>query len=263
MKILYVGDVYSKLGRETLKRNLDFLRSQNQYDLILVNGENATHGKGLSDKHYEELMSYGAHCILLGNHSFQNPAVLNVFARENKLIRPYNMAPNTPGTGYKILNVHNVCVCVAQLSCQVFMMENTYTNPFTEADKLLEEISCYNPKVIFIDIHGEATSEKIALGYYLDGRISALCGTHTHVQTNDARVLSQGTAYISDVGMTGALNGVIGTERNIIINRFVYGQKAHFAPQEEGPTQFNAVEIDIDEQTGLALNIKPYHIIEG
>ena len=263
MKLLYVGDVYSKLGRDTLKRNLDLLRSQNKYQLILVNGENATHGKGLSEKHYSEIMSYGANCVLLGNHSFQNPAVLNVFNKaDNKLIRPYNMAEGTPGTGYKILNVNGIKVCIAQLSCQVFM-QDIYTNPFMEADRLLKEIEPYHPTIIFVDIHGEATSEKIALGYYLEGRVSAVCGTHTHVQTNDARILAKGTAYISDVGMTGALDGVIGTDRNVIIRRFAYNDKSRFLPQETGATQFSAVEIDIDDKTGKAVMIKPYHIIEG
>lgn len=259
MKILFIGDIYGRLGRETFARNLKRLRQSESYQLVIANGENTTHGKGLSDKNYAFLMSQNVNVITLGNHSFQNPTIMNVLPASRSLVRPENLPDGTPGVGHTLMRVNDKTVLVFQVIGQVFMNPG-YTSPFAAAEKVLAE---NHADVTICDFHGEATSEKIAFGYAFDGRLSAILGTHTHVQTADERILPGGTATITDVGMTGALDGVIGTDRDVIIRRFTTHDPSPFRPQDSGATQFSAVELDIDEATGKARAIKRLREIEG
>jgi len=243
MKILIVGDVFSKLGRASFERNINKIRKEQKIDFIIVNGENTSHGRGINYNHFQWYLNLGVDVITLGNHAFENRSILEYLNDSNRIIRPYNFKEGSPGKGYTTITWNNLKITVMQMMGNVFM-SNGYSCPFQKTKQLLEEVES---DIFICDFHGEATSEKIAYAYSFDGLIQIIYGTHTHVQTNDARILPNGTAYITDVGMTGALEGVIGVKKEIIIDRFLYGRQERFSPQDTGKTQFNAIIIEIDE----------------
>ncbi len=251
MNILIVGDVYSKLGRESLEENLKKIKSEKTIHFLIVNGENISHGKGINENHYKWLMQLGVNVVTLGNHSYQNKQIFNYIDNVNNLVRPYNYPLDSPGKGYTTINYNGTLITVFQMIGTVFMDENNLS-PFSMTEKLLEEVKS---DIYICDFHGEATSEKIAFGHYFDGRIQIIFGTHTHVATADARILEHGTAYITDVGMTGPLDGVIGTKKEIIINRMVNGCKERFEPQDTGKKQFNAILVEIDDKSHKVTHI--------
>lgn len=224
MKILFFGDVSGKTGRLALEKTLPELREKFQPDAIIVNGENATHGKGINKNAYDFFLELGVDCITGGDHIFDIPETAEILNDENsKLIRPANYPnrPEIPGVGWRVIETKTGKLGVINLQGRIFMAEGL-DNPFEKIDQLLTQPEFQNIPV-FVDFHTEATSEIVAMGHYLDGRVSAVVGTHTHVQTNDARILPKGTAYISDVGMVGGLNGVIGVEKEIILKKFLTG----------------------------------------
>ncbi len=237
MRILFVGDIYGQRGVDTLKKFLPQIKNDYKPQVIIVNGENAANGRGINKKIYKELMSQGIQMITMGNWVWGNKELYE-FIDDSNVIRPFNYL-EAPGEGYKILNFNQEKVLVVNALGRTFMNGNI-ENPFTGLKKLLEEVKC---DVSIIDFHAEATSEKVALGHYLDGLATAVLGTHTHVPTLDARKLPKGTLYITDVGMTGPLEGIIGVDRDIVINRFLYG---HSVPNQiaDGPVQLNAVLMD-------------------
>ena len=259
MNILIVGDVYSKLGRACFERNLKKIKEQRSINFIIVNGENTSHGKGLNENHYKWYMSQGVSVVTLGNHAFSNRQIYKFIDEAPNLIRPYNYPPNTKGVGYTIVNYNGVKICVFQMMGQVFMNNDALTNPFHATEELLSKVSA---DIYICDFHGEATSEKIAYGLYFDGRVNIIFGTHTHVQTSDLRVLDKGSVYISDVGMSGALNGVIGTKASIVIDRFVNNGMQVFEPEDSGLSQFNAIFIGYDEKAKKVLKLERISIIE-
>ena len=253
MNILIVGDVVSKLGRKALEENITLIKRDRKINFVIVNGENISHGKGMNVGHYKWLMEQGVNVVTLGNHTFNNNQIHQIIDTPN-IVRPYNYAnEETPGHGYCIINYNNIKITVFQMMGTVFM-NGEFKNPFVVTDKLLNSVES---DIYICDFHGEATSEKIAFGYHFDGRIQIIFGTHTHVGTNDLRILPNGTAYITDIGMTGPLNGVIGTKKEIIINRFINnGGTEPFAPEDSGPTQFNAIIVTIDEKTKKVTNVE-------
>lgn len=258
MKILIVGDVVSKLGRKALEENIKKIRNEHTINFTIINGENISHGKGMNFNHYKWLMELGANVITMGNHTFNNKQIFSYIDTVNNLIRPLNYPVDKPGKGYVTINYNGIKITVFQVIGNTFMEEGN-SSPFEAADELLKKVES---DIYICDFHGEATSEKIAFGYYLDGRVNIIYGTHTHVQTSDERILPNGTAYITDVGMTGALNGVIGTKKEIIVNRFVYDKKEVFEPEDRGPTQFNAIIVEINETTHKVTKIDRINVIE-
>lgn len=258
LKILIVGDIYSKLGRESFERNLKKLKSEHTINFIIVNGENITHGKGMNHKHYKWLMEQGVNVITLGNHAFHNQQIYEYIDEVNNIVRPLNLPKETPGKGVVTINYNGIKITVFQVIGNVFMGEGN-TSPFIETEELLKNI---DSDIIICDFHGEATSEKVAFGYYFSGKVDIIFGTHTHVQTNDARILDEGTLYITDLGMTGPLDGVIGVKKGIIINRFFTDNQDRFEPENQGKSQFNGILVEINDKTLKPTFFDILHVIE-
>lgn len=258
MKILFVGDVFSKLGRKALETNIKRIRENEKINFIIVNGENISHGKGMNEGHYLWLLNMGVNVVTLGNHSFQQKSILNVIDDAKCIVRPYNYIENMPGTGYIQVNYNGIIITVMQMLGEVFMAPEA-TSPFLATKSLLESIKS---DITIIDFHAESTSEKIAFGYAFDGQVTAILGTHTHVQTADARILPNGTAYITDVGMTGPLNGVIGVKKDIIVDRYMNEGRQRFEPEDNGESQFCAVILEINENTHKVTKIDRVYVVE-
>lgn len=251
MNLLFIGDVVSSCGRNMLAKNINDIRSRYDIDFVVVNGENAAHGRGLTMDTAEELFHLGTDVITTGNHVWSNKNIYQVFECYSNVLRPANMPKSNPGTGYTVREIGGVKVGVINLMGRVFMEPNDC--PFAAADEAIEIIK-QQTNVIIVDFHAEATSEKVALGWYLDGRVSAVLGTHTHIQTADEKILTNGTAYLTDVGMTGAYYSVLGMERKVIVDRFVTHLPQRFEIAD-GAAQLNGVVVNIDVYTGKALEI--------
>lgn len=258
MKILIVGDVFSKLGRASFEENLKKIKEQEKINFIIVNGENTSHGKGLNEKHYKWYLEHGVNVITLGNHAYQNKSIFNYIDDVNNVVRPYNFPEGSKGKGYVTIQYNNLTITVMQMIGKVFMSEEN-SCPFKKTQELLEKL---NSDIYICDFHAEATSEKIAYGLFFDGKINIIYGTHTHVQTNDARILDKGTAYITDVGMTGPLDGVIGVKKEIIIDRYLNENLLRFSPQETGKKQFNAIIVEINEVSKKVTKIDKINVIQ-
>ena len=252
MRILFVGDIHGKPGRRILRAVLPRLRREHQANLVIANGENAAGGSGISADVAEELFASGVDLITGGNHTWQQREAYELLDSDPRILRPLNFPPGVPGRGATVaVSKDGQPVAVINLQGRVFMQE--IDDPFRAARAEVERVRPQTP-VIIVDFHAEATSEKIALGWYLDGRVSAVVGTHTHVQTADERILPQGTAYITDVGMTGPRDGVIGMDRERILERFLTQLPVRFEVAK-GQAQLNAVAIDVDETSGKAHSI--------
>jgi len=248
LKVLFVGDVVGRLGRRTLQALLPAIRRETDAHLVVANGENAAGGRGLTLTTAEELFDAGVDVITSGNHIWEHREIYPILEGESPILRPLNYPPGVPGRGLLIRNG----VAVINLLGRTFMGVDADC-PFRTADQALASLQ--DTPVVIIDIHTEATSEKAAMGWYLDGRVSAVIGTHTHVATADARILPKGTAFVSDVGMVGPLNSIIGMEIEPIVERFLTQLPTRFSPVEKGPAIFNSVLLDIDEASGRALSI--------
>ena len=249
MRILFVGDIMGKPGREAVQRSVPHLRSEKNVDFVVANAENAAAGRGLTPLIAEELFKNGVDVVTMGNHTWDRPEIEPLLS-QNRVLRPANYPPVLPGHGSALFDVGGTPVAVIQV-----MGRHNLANidcPFRTADQLLKEISA---KVIVVDMHAEATSEKQAMGWYLDGRVSAVLGSHTHVQTADERVLPGGTAYLGDAGMTGPRDGIIGGDRQMSLRRFLTGIPSR-VEVAEGDAQFCACLVDVDERTGKAQKIE-------
>lgn len=253
MKVLLIGDIVGKVGRTTLKFFLPNIMSRYKIDIVIANGENAAGGFGITDKVAEELFGYGVHVITTGNHVWDKKEAISYIAKESKILRPLNYPFGTPGSGSIVIKTNNQKpLAVLCISGRVFM--NTLECPFRVAEKEIAKIREFTD-IIVIDFHAEATSEKKAFAYYLDGKVSAVIGTHTHVQTADETILPGGTAYITDVGMTGPLHSVIGIEKDQIIERFL----THLPRKYDvagGSGILSAVVFEIDDKNGKAVSIQ-------
>jgi hypothetical protein len=249
-----VGDVFGSTGRRVLAQRLGSLRAEKRIDVCIANGENAAGGFGITDNLCRKFHKYGVDIITGGNHSFAHlGAEPSLFSRE-QLLRPHNMPPGNPGTGVCSLRLDNGhTVAVLNLQGRTFFNE-AFDCPFRCATAAVERLQS-KAAVIVVDFHAEATSEKVALAHYLDGAVSAVVGTHTHVQTADERILAGGTAYITDVGMSGPELSVIGMKRDVVVKRFLTQNRLKMEPAEEGP-MLNAVVIDVDDRSGRARSIE-------
>ena len=259
MRILFIGDIVGRVGRRMIKDYLSTYVEKYNIDFVIANGENATHGKGLNRNHYFELLDAGVDAITLGNHYLSKSEILRYIDNVDRLVRPYNLLKEFPGEGSVVFDVNGVSVRVTNILGSAFMDEEVNA-PYYSILRIMDE---EEPATVHIvDFHAEATGEKQALGFALDGKVTAVLGTHTHVQTNDAHILPKGTAFISDVGMTGYADGVLGSTSETVVNKLIYGQASKFQVPDEGRGIFSAVVIDIDEITGLANNIFPIYYLE-
>jgi 2',3'-cyclic-nucleotide 2'-phosphodiesterase len=251
-RLLFVGDIVGRPGRELVRRGLPAIVARHGIDCVIANGENAAAGFGITPDIADDLFEYGVHVITGGNHTWDKKEILPYFAQQPRLIRPANLPAGAPGKGRVVTRASNgVRVAVINVMGRVFM--TAIDDPFRV---VLDEIAAARAEtpVIFVDFHAEATSEKVAMGWHLDGRVTAIVGTHTHVQTADERVLPQGTAYLTDVGMTGPHDSVIGVERAAVVQRFLTAMPQRFDTATENP-RLSAVLIDADEATGKATAI--------
>jgi 2',3'-cyclic-nucleotide 2'-phosphodiesterase len=250
MKVLFIGDVVGKPGRAALGRAMPGLRERHSPELVIVNGENSAGGLGITPKTAEELFAMGADVITLGNHAFRHREVFPYLDEHERIVRPANFMTGNPGRGSTIVEVAGMRVCVINLSGQVQL--RAARSPFTEAETLLDRLDG-RADAIIVDFHAEVTSEKVAMGWHLDGRAAAVLGTHTHVPTADARVLPQGTAYISDVGMTGSRASVLGVRWEQALESFRTQMAVRFTTADED-MWVNAVVVDV-RAGGLADSI--------
>lgn len=250
--ILFIGDIVGRPGRDLLRQGLAALAAHHNIDLVIANVENSAAGFGVTPAIAHELFEYGVHVMTGGNHTWDKKEIIPYFAKEPRMIRPANFPDGTPGLGRHVARAENgVKVAVINAMGRVFM--TPLDDPFRV---VLEQISIVKDEaaIIFVDFHAEATSEKVAMGWHLDGLVAAVVGTHTHVQTADDRVLPKGTAYITDVGMTGPHDSVIGVDRAAIVHRFLSAMPQRFETATENP-RLNGVVIQADEATGRATSI--------
>jgi len=252
LNILFIGDITGSAGVEKATELLGRLRRQYKIDLAVVNGENAAERNGITEKQFRDLRFAGADVITMGNHTWANAEIYNFIDREDAIVRPYNYPAGTAGRGYTIVDLGRVQAAVINLMGNVYI--SSLPSPFSVIDALLEEIKAQGVRIILIDLHAETTSEKIAFANYVDGRVSAVIGTHTHVQTADETILPKGTAYISDAGMTGAIHSVLGVKTELSVQQFVTQIPVRFA-HAEGEAKLNGVVVEIDDKTGKAVNI--------
>ena len=258
MRILFIGDIFGRPGRTIVRDKLKNLVRENRIDLVLANGENAAAGFGITPALAEDLFDLGIDVLTTGNHVWDKRELIDYYASANgdlhsparRILRPANYAPDLPGWGFYEGRKNEVPYAVINLQGRVFMASND--DPFRKADEILKQLKT---KTVIVDLHAEATSEKVALGWYLDGRVTAVIGTHTHIPTADERVLPAGTAYITDVGMTGPFDGVIGVKKEMIIDRFLHNLPARFEPAT-GDARLCAVVIESDDSTGKAKSIQ-------
>jgi metallophosphoesterase (TIGR00282 family) len=251
MKVLFVGDVVGKPGRAGLGRAMPGLRERHQPDLVIVNGENSAGGLGITPKTAEDLFAIGADVITLGNHAFRHREVFAYLDENDRIVRPANFMSGNPGRGHTVVDVEGMRVGVINLIGQVGLQ--AARSPFSEADALLDRLDG-SADAFFVDFHGEVTSEKVAMGWHLDGRVAAVAGTHTHVPTADARVLPRGTAYITDVGMTGSRDSVLGVRWEQALERFRTQMAVRFETAETD-VWINAIVVEISAG-GLAESIE-------
>ena len=252
LRVLFVADVVGHPGRDAVKAILPGLKKEIEADLTVVNGENAAGGFGLTAKIADELMRAGADVITTGNHVFAQKEFLAELSGLKRVIRPANYPPGAPGEGSCVVEVGGIQVLVMNLMGRIFVSDGL-DDPFRAADAILAA----HPgiKVVFCDMHAEATSEKNAIGWYLDGRVSAVVGTHTHIPTADGRVLPGGTAYVTDVGMVGPRDSCIGMDKDVVIQRFLTAVPNRFVVAS-GPVTFNSVLVTISSSTGRATSIQ-------
>jgi len=258
MRFLFIGDIVGKPGRRAVARVLPGLRKKEKIDFVVANAENATHGRGAKVKHLRELKEAGVDFFTSGDHVFHIDKDEPFSDPGIDIIRPANFPEGTPGEGFKTVSVSGKKVAVVNLLGITFLgdkfsedtrygwLEGEVGNPFRRAEEILAELEKERPELIFVDFHCEVTSEKRAMGFFLDGKVTAVLGTHTHVPTADASVLPGGTGYVSDIGMTGAENSVLGVEPQIIINRLKDGAAEPFRWVEYGPAVFASVIVETD-----------------
>jgi metallophosphoesterase (TIGR00282 family) len=255
MRILFAGDVCGRPGRNALKENLPALRQRHgPFDFTVVNCENAASGFGMTEKLMGEMFSLGIDVMTSGNHIWDKREFVSVLDRENRVLRPANYPHGAAGTGYGVFTKHDLALGVINLQGRAFMPP--IDCPFRTADTILENMKAI---AVLVDFHAEATAEKIALGRYLDGRVSVFAGTHTHVQTSDALILPGGTAYITDAGMTGGHGGVIGNSYESVLPKFLYGTPCKFEIEANKPLM-QGIIADIDDETGRAFDIQRFSV---
>lgn len=257
MRFLVVGDIVGKSGMNRLKKEYPILVKERNIDFTIVNGENSAAGKGLRIQEYNEIIELGVDCITMGNHVYYRKEMAEQYSKLPKLLIPANIT-NLTGNGSVVVEKNNIKVGVINLIGRAGMGEisaENMNNPFEAAIKEIDKVKSQGAEYIFIDFHAEATAEKIAMGYYVEDKVNCLFGTHTHVQTADDKILDSGMAYISDVGMTGPKESVIGLKKEIAVKRFVTGEYLRYECSDND-AQFNAIIVDMDENTKKATKIE-------
>jgi len=253
MKVLFVGDIFGSAGRKIAKELIPKIRDKFDIDICIANGENMAGGFGITESSYQEIMQSGVDIMTGGNHSFDKKESYALFDEEPYLLRPDNYPPEQPGKGWCVYsNSKGQKLGVINLMGRTFM--DPLDCPFRRANELYDKIKEKTP-CVFLDFHAEATSEKMAMGWHMDGRASCVVGTHTHVQTADERILDQGTAFLTDSGMTGPYDSVIGVKKEIVLNRYIYKRGARFESAKGDPWLCGLI-VEIDESTGKAKDIK-------
>jgi len=259
-KILFIGDIVGKKGRQAVSFHLPGLIKRHGIDFVIANGENATHGKGLIQHHYETLLDVGVDCITLGNHYDAKSEIRGYLDGASNLVRPYNLTKQYPGVGTTLFQGEDWSIRVTNLLGEAFMNE-AVASPFDALASIINSEPVAD--IHIVDFHAEATGEKYALARAFDGKISALIGTHTHIQTRDARIFDGGTAYISDVGMCGPNRGILGVKAEDVIERLWHQKRTRFTLDEHPETVFSAIIITIDETTGKAQDVAPIYLLEN
>lgn len=260
MHIVFIGDVMGRSGREALEKHLPRIQEELKPDVIIVNGENAANGSGITEKICKQFYKFGVDCITTGNHIWRKSEIIPHIERDKKLLRPINFPPGTPGNGiYKHQLSDGRKITIINAMGRLFMEE--LDDPFQGIQSVLkEERLMQNTDAIFVDLHAEATSEKMSFAHYIDGRVSGVIGTHTHIPTADAHILSNGTAYMTDAGMSGDYDSVIGVEKKIAIHRYVKKMPGErFRPASAEGTLCGAL-IVTNDNTGLAQRIEPIRL---
>ena len=259
MRILAVGDVCGPEGLKALKDKLSKLKKENKIDVVIVNGENSAETNGITKESAEFIFSCGADIITGGNHSFRRKEVYEYLDENEFVLRPHNMKDGSEGRGYAIYDFGRFRIAVINLLGRVYLERNIADNPFETVDFILNEIKNEGVNIIIVDFHAEATSEKRAMGFYLDGLVSAVFGTHTHVQTADEQILPLGTGYITDVGMTGVKDSILGVKKEIIVNRLRHNDMSKFE-FAEGDTELCACIFEIDNISGKTIKVERINI---
>ncbi|MGX0195298.1 TIGR00282 family metallophosphoesterase [Staphylococcus haemolyticus] len=244
MRILFIGDIVGKVGRNAIAEYLPKIKQSYRPTVSIVNAENAAHGKGLTEKLYKQLLRDGVDFMTMGNHTYGQREIYDFIDDANRMVRPANFPSEAPGVGMRFIQINDIKLAIINLQGRSFMQD--IDDPFKKADQLIEEAK-KETNFIFVDLHAETTSEKNAMGWYLDGRVSAVVGTHTHIQTSDERVLPNGTGYITDVGMTGYYDGILGINRDEVIERFITSLPQRHVVPDDGRSVLSGVIIDLDK----------------
>jgi len=260
IRILFLGDIVGAPGRAIFQKHIDTLKTKHSIDSVMVNGENSAQGRGITSRIVRFFRHNGVDVITSGNHIWRYKEIYEYLRQHTDLLRPANYPSRCPGVGVTTFVCKGFTVGVMNIQGQVFMHDHV-SNPFYEADSILTYLKD-KTKCILLDFHAEASSEKIALATYLDGRVSAVVGTHTHVQTADERILPKGTAYITDVGMSGAIHSSIGMKSGPIIQKFLTQMPVKFEVEKSGPLFMSGVIIEIDVMTGKSRSIERIKVID-
>lgn len=260
MRILCIGDVCGSIGCNALLKNLSKLKRELKIDFTVINGENSADGNGITPLSADMLFSAGADVITGGNHTMRRKEVYNLLDTNPFILRPDNLTEAQYGSGYTLVDCGHSLVAVINLSGKIYLDQLKVSCPFDAAEKLIEKAHNDNADIIIVDFHAEATSEKRALGLFLDGRVSLVFGTHTHIQTNDAQILKNGTAYITDIGMTGPVDSILGVKSSIIIDRLRNKNTTEKFVLADGECMINGCVIDIDNKTKKTVDINLVNI---
>ncbi|WP_107842040.1 TIGR00282 family metallophosphoesterase [Metasolibacillus meyeri] len=259
MKILFIGDIVGSIGRDAVAKYLPRLKNKYAVDVVIANGENAAAGRGITRNIYNELLQMGIDMITMGNHTWDNKEIFDFIDDVDYLIRPANFSKDAPGRGIAQITKNDVTLSVINLHGRVFLPP--HEDPFAMADELVAEAKKISP-LVFVDFHAEATSEKIALGWHLDGKASVVVGTHTHVQTADSRIYPNGTAYITDVGMTGPYDEILGMTKESVIYKFQTNMPSRFEVPKKGREVLSAFFVEVNDKTGKAMRQERIYINE-
>lgn len=259
MRVLFIGDIVGTSGQKAIEKYLPQMKKHYRPQFTIANGENLSNGRGITEKLYKWLLNQGVNAITLGNHAFDNREIFTFIDKADSLIRPYNLPTTTPGHGLRFIKINNIELAIINILGNAFM--NPAQDLFHTLIELIENVR-KRTKHIIIDIHAETTSEKQAVAWLLDGKVTAVLGTHTHVQTKDARILKGGTAFISDVGMTGSIESIIGFKPSDVIQRFVSQLPTRLEESVSNHVLISAVYLDINDQTGLVSRIEPIYLTD-
>lgn len=254
MEILFIGDVVGSPGRAMVQEYLSKLKRKYRPHVTIINGENAAGGRGITEQIYKQFLEAGANAVTLGNHAWDNKDIFEFIDEAKYLVRPANYPEGTPGKGLTFVKINSIEVAIINLQGRTFM--TALDCPFNKAQELIN-LAKKRTNIIFVDFHAETTSEKQAMGWFLDGKATAVIGTHTHVQTADHRILPNGTAYLTDVGMTGPYDEILGMEKGAVIQKFRTALPVRFEVPKSGRAQLSACLVSADPETGTAKKIRP------